>query len=258
MGVYKNAKPRDGSQLFQFTNDFSSDFCWYNLRNLDNEEKGLNGIRFSYDWKTRDKPSTLKVGSKPEITQAPPSSNTADAPASTSASATPTSASTTKAAAPSSEQSTGASSPSKTTGPESSAATQTSGDSKSAGPQQGSGAITSNPVVQGTGTPLLNATAQLVEGTNSGSHPPPPLSGGIIAGIVVGAVLGVLGLFGFFAALWIVKRRKKSTLAKQSRRPESEYKGGFGYFVGRAEADGRDLPAELCGDKKPGLVELPG
>ncbi|KAJ6784057.1 hypothetical protein PWT90_00344 [Aphanocladium album] len=225
MGVYKNAKPFDGSQLFQFTNDFSSDFCWYNLRNLDDEEKGLNGIRFSYDWKTREKPSTLKTGSKPEITDAP--TTTADVPA--SASATTTSA----------PASTGKSTPSQ-------------------------GDTTAKPPTEGSGGALLNTTVPLIgngtagDGTDKTAPPAPPLSGGVIAGIVVGAVLGVFGIFGFLGALWVVKRRRKGALAIQNPgMPERESKGASGTF-GRAEADSRALPGELCGDNKPVLVELPG
>ena len=86
----------------------------------------------------------------------------------------------------------------------------------------------------------------------------PALSSGVIAGIVVGAVLGVLGILGFLGALWLVKRHRKSTLARQSRMRERESKSAAFGTYGRFEVDGKSLPGELCGDNKLGLVELPG
>lgn len=104
---------------------------------------------------------------------------------------------------------------------------------------------------------LANGTA----GGARGSHgpTPPPLSSGVIAGIVVGAVLGVLGILGFLGALWLVKRRGKSTLARQSRvRRERESTGAAFGTCPRFEADSKSLPRELCSNNKPALVELPG
>ncbi|KAJ3498816.1 hypothetical protein NLG97_g824 [Lecanicillium saksenae] len=247
MGVYKNAHPFDGSELFQFTNDFSSDFCWYNLRNLDNDEKGLNGIRFSYDWKTRDSPSTLRTGSKPEITD--PRGSTVDAPASASATITSAAASTGKARDSTPDPSAGTSSAPTASGPDFGVTTQSVGI-ESPAPSQGRDASTTKPPREGNGGSLLNATVPLMgngtvgNGTGKEKVPAPPLGGGVIAGIVVGAVLGVLGIFGLLGALWVVKRQRKSTLARGSRIQERESKGTFGRF-GRAEADSRALPQEL-------------
>lgn len=278
VGVYKNAKPLDGSQIFQFDENFASDFCWYNLRNLDNEENGLNGVRFSYDWKTRSNPSTLKAGSKPEVTAAP--STTTDTPASTSATAT----SAPLASSKSSSRTPASSSPDASAGPTASApgsssAAQTGGgsqttggsDSSSAPPTRGSAGTdsititTPRPTGQSGGLPLLNNStlslpANGTTGGASGSHgtAPPPLSSGVIAGIIIGAVLGVLGILGFLGALWLVKRRGKRTLARQSRVRQRESKGAAFATCPRFEADSKSLPMELCGDNKPGLVELPG
>ncbi|OAA78798.1 hypothetical protein LEL_02284 [Akanthomyces lecanii RCEF 1005] len=261
MGVYKNAKPLDGYQDFQFDANFASDFCWYNLRNLDNEEKGLNG--------------------KPEMTAAP--STTADAPASTSATAT--SAPPASSAAPSGSSSgapagssSGASAAPTTAGQGTNSATQTGGggsqttggsDSSSASPKKGSdtdsSSTTTKPTAGESGSPPLNnSTVPLIgNGTMGGGESnygaaSPALSSGVIAGIVVGAVLGVLGILGFLGALWLVKRHRKGTLTRQSRMRERESKSAAFGTHGRFEVDGKSLPGELCGDNKPDLVELPG
>ncbi|OAA57320.1 hypothetical protein ISF_07241 [Cordyceps fumosorosea ARSEF 2679] len=267
MGVYKNAHPFDGSQLFQFNNGFSSDNCWYNLRNLDDEERGLNGVRFSYDWKTRDKPSTLKLGSRPEITDAP-SSTATDVPASTSATATPAPpASSTAAASSGASSGSGISSAagSATAVPGSSSGAQSSGASASATASQSPSDSTKPPAGSSGEPPLLNnSTTPLINNSTGGGGDTTSsqvrLGSGIIAGIVVGAVLGVLGIVGFLAALWLMKRRRsagRSTLMRRAPRDRESKDPTFD----RAEVDGKCLPGELCGDNKPnkeGLVELPG
>lgn len=239
MGVYNNAKPLDGAHVFQFSESFASDACWYVLRNLANDEKGITGVRFSYDWKTRDTPSTLKAGSAPETTTAAASSP--DAPTSTPTGLWGGGASTARPGS-------------------SAAASQTSGGSASSAPGANTGRTT-KPPAGASGVPLPNSTVPPINdgtaggGGESGTHgaASPPLSTGVIAGIVVGSVLGVLGIAGFLAALWLVKRRQRSTVNRQSRLPECESKTS-----GRVKGDGKCLPGELCGDNKLGLVELPG
>lgn len=254
MGVFKQAQPLSGSETFQFDNGFSSEFCWYNLRNLNNEEKGINGVRFSYDWKTRSSVSTLKSGSKPEITEVPSSSSTA--PASTSATTTAQSSAQTSAPAGSS---TGGSAPPESSGAKPSSAGQGPDGSTSA-PSSGSGTSAQNPTGtagQPTGSNTPPTTGSNTQG-QPGSHTQTTtqLGTGVIAGIVVGAVLGVLGIFGFLGALWVVKRRKKS--ATEAKETNDQKFAPDNYYVdcGRAEVDGKSAPQELYGGQRE-LVELP-